>query len=154
MASNIDHFLFEPPTRQQRLASGRGAEPMCPNTVYVVLQRETDYSLEYPHQHDCSCVSVHDTLAAANQAVKNLYVDDDADLEDQEDQWDDLDGLRIQTDSTGAVRVIHVDALQESLAWAEKKSIQRICEDDDEEEKRGDDDEDEVKSTNKKRKVI
>jgi hypothetical protein len=98
-------------------------------SVYVVLQRQSDYSLEVPHQHECSCLSVHTTLAAANKAAKGFYAIDEEDEEDwveKEEEWlswEDLAGTRIQTDSTGAIRVIQVDGLDESVTWVEKHRI-------------------------------
>ena len=94
-------------------------------------------------------MSVHTTLADANQAVIDLYdIDEDDEQEDGWLSWEDLDGARVQTDSaTGAVRVIQVDGYQsESVAWVEEKTIMGTwdggCEDDDE-----------AKRTAKKRKV-
>jgi len=96
---------------------------------YVVLQRQSDCSVEIPHQHECYCLSVHSTLAAANQAAKNFYDIDDAAEEDwveAEDgwlSWEDLDGTRIQTDATGAIRIIQVDGLDETVVWVERHRV-------------------------------
>ena len=135
---------------QQRTSSS--STRTRPNTVYVVLQRET---LERAHQHDCSCVSVHTTLADANQAVIDLYdIDEDDEQEDEWLSWEDLDGARVQTNSTGAVRVIQVSGNQyESVAWVEKKTIQGRWGGDGKQENRGCEDDDETKRTVKKRKV-
>jgi hypothetical protein len=49
--------------------------------VYVVLHRQSDHSLKFAHQHECSCLSVHTTLAAANQAAKDMYDIDEYEAE-------------------------------------------------------------------------
>jgi hypothetical protein len=73
-------------------------------------------------------MSVHTTLAAANNAAKNFFDidsdDDDMEAESQWLSWEDLCGTRVQTDSEGKVRVIRtLDTQGEQLAWVEKKVI-------------------------------
>jgi len=101
-------------------------------TVYVVLQRSSEFG-PHGHEHDVSCVSIHTTLAAANQAAKIFFdIDGDDDSVEKEDgwsSWEDLDGIRVQTDAKGKVRIISTfNTQEESLVWVEKKTIQRDSE--------------------------
>ena len=75
--------------------------------VYVVLQRSSVFG-RHGGEHDVSCVSVHTTLAAANDAVKSYFDVDDDDVEAEEQwlSWEDLCGTRVQTNTDGEVRVI------------------------------------------------
>jgi hypothetical protein len=59
----------------------------------------------------------------------------------------------VQTDSTGAVRVIHVDGLDESVAWVEKQTVEGTWDEEEEEEKESGEEE-MVKRDDKKRKVM
>jgi len=52
-----------------------------PQNVYVVLQRSSQYS-SHGDEHDVSCLSIHTTLADANEAAKNFFnICDDDDVE-------------------------------------------------------------------------
>jgi hypothetical protein len=103
-----------------------------PETVYVVLQRSSESRPHRRDEHDVSCVSIHTTLAAANQAARIFFDidgDDDVEKEDGWSSWEDLDGIRVQTDAKGKVRIISTFSTQEeSLVWVEKKTIQRDSE--------------------------
>jgi hypothetical protein len=65
-------------------------------------------------------------LSAANEAAKNFLdvEEDDVEQEDGWSSWEDLNGIRIQTDSEGKVRVIRMlDTQGEDLVWVEKKTV-------------------------------
>jgi hypothetical protein len=105
-----------------------------PQLVYVVLQRSSAYG-GHRDEHDVSCVSVHTTLAAANQAAKLFFdIDDDEEIADKEDSWqswEDLVGLRMQIDTEGKVRLIRtIDTREEDLVWVEEKFIKEDGESD------------------------
>jgi len=97
--------------------------------VYVVLQRSSTYLPAPRDEHDVFCVSVHTSMAAANQAAEDFFGIDEDDGEAVEREsgwsdWEDLVGTRVQTDSEGLLRVImQTDTREENLVWVEKKFV-------------------------------
>ena len=143
--------------KQMPTKRGRSNSSSHSKIVYVVLQRSSVYG-RHNDEHDVSCVSIHTTLATANQAAKWFFdIDEDEEVETEDGwlSWEDLYGTRVQTDSEGKVRVIRVlDTREEDLVWVEKNTI-------DEEsgtEQSENDDEDDVPerrvNSNKRVKVI